>query len=272
MSSISISTSSKVIVLRKGKRKKPSSTLSSTADRLQDEEENDLELSQSSSSEDDTVTPIAKDASLKTGPSSILRSSTTTFDSKPSTVPPSAAQSFDALNINRQRPQEPFPQRPQHSLDSSGKFSSTQQQARAENDDDEDDDEEEELVFSDTEESIRQKIEQTREQMKFVLQNFTPEQMHRYETFRRVGFSRTIVKKIMQNVLGHAVNPNTVIVMGGIAKVFVGELVEEAKDVMDEWGENGPLLPSHLIEANRRLKDRYHLIPHCTTYRQRKIL
>ena len=108
--------------------------------------------------------------------------------------------------------------------------------------------------------------------MKFVLQNFTPEQMHRYETFRRVGFSRAIVKKIMQNVLSHAANPNTVIVMGGIAKVFVGELVEEAKDVMDEWGESGPLLPSHLIEAHRRLKDRYHLIPYCATYRKRRFL
>lgn len=52
----------------------------------------------------------------------------------------------------------------------------------------------------------------------------------------------------------HQINNNAVIVVAGVAKVFVGELVEEARRVMDEMGETGPIAPFHIVEAHRRLK------------------
>ena len=66
------------------------------------------------------------------------------------------------------------------------------------------------------------------------------------------------------------INPSTVIVVAGIAKVFVGELVEEARMVLEEWGD-GPdsaIMPAHIVEAHRRLKGR-GIIPTSTNY-QRK--
>jgi len=44
------------------------------------------------------------------------------------------------------------------------------------------------------------------------------------------------------------------IALNGVAKVFVGEMVEAGKEVMQDRDEDGPLKPHHLREAFRRYK------------------
>jgi len=58
----------------------------------------------------------------------------------------------------------------------------------------------------------------------------------------------------MQSVTNSAISQTITIVMAGIAKVYVGELVESARTIMEEWGEEGPVRPKHIREAYRRLK------------------
>jgi len=84
----------------------------------------------------------------------------------------------------------------------------------------------------------------------------SPEDLLRYETIRGSNFSKSTIKKFINATIGQAVNPNIVIGVAGLCKVFIGEMVEEAKRYQKERGHEGALLPSHMHEAYRRLYKR----------------
>lgn len=92
------------------------------------------------------------------------------------------------------------------------------------------------------------------DKMRAVLATFTPEQMSRYECYRRSGFQRANMRRLLQSVSGAPVSVPMTIVISGIAKMFVGELVEIGRIVMTERNETGPIRPTHIREAYRRLK------------------
>ncbi|KAG5603659.1 hypothetical protein H5410_025151 [Solanum commersonii] len=119
--------------------------------------------------------------------------------------------------------------------------------------------------------------------MQSILSQFTEEQMSRYESFRRSGFQKSNMKRefdlcsaapmasvpyntsfvlgsfsanrLLSNITGSAkISIPMTIVVSGIAKMFVGELIETAKMVMAERKDTGPIRPCHIREAYRRLK------------------
>jgi transcription initiation factor TFIID subunit 11 len=98
------------------------------------------------------------------------------------------------------------------------------------------------------------------EKMKILLSKFTKEQLERYEYYRRSAFPKAVMKRLIKQIAGTPISSETSIVISGITKIFVGELVETAREVMREWRESGPIRPVHLREAYRRLKEKDPLL------------
>ena len=110
--------------------------------------------------------------------------------------------------------------------------------------------------------------------LQVLVSNFSDEQLDRYEMYRRSAFSKVSIKRLMHSITGAVPSSNVVIAIAGIAKVFVGEIVEEALEVQREENKTEqkptPLEPKHLREAFRRIRHQSHCPPMITWKSKRK--
>jgi len=103
--------------------------------------------------------------------------------------------------------------------------------------------------------STKSQEDMERLKMHVLVSNFSKNQLNRYEMYRRSTLTKSTIRKLIQQASGVTVTQTVVIAMAGIAKVFAGELMEEALDIRDKADEgNEPVKPKHLREAKRRLQ------------------
>eukprot|EP01038_Epipyxis_sp_PR26KG_P007395 gene7395-10079_t len=109
-------------------------------------------------------------------------------------------------------------------------------------------------------------VEKRTKYIRQELDNMSEEQLTRFEFFIRSHLPRNKVKDIITQALDSTVytsrtiaSANVVtdeisITVCGLAKLFIGELVEAATDILDELGATDGIKPYHIEEAMRRLK------------------
>lgn len=104
------------------------------------------------------------------------------------------------------------------------------------------------------------------------------DQLDRHMASRRGALNKTSVRKLVNHVLSQSVSQHVAMVVSGVAKIFVGEIVEKgklrshpssthfqtadtppfsalfltAREIQTQRGEQGPLRPNHLRQAHRQ--------------------
>lgn len=103
----------------------------------------------------------------------------------------------------------------------------------------------------DDDESLERMRDEDRQRMLELLKTFTPSQMERYECYRRSNLSKPMLRKLFKAASGVTLNANGLIILAGISKMFVGEMVEKARDIMKAKGLNEyeEIQPEHLRAA-----------------------
>ncbi|KAF6252498.1 hTAFII28-like protein conserved region-domain-containing protein [Scenedesmus sp. NREL 46B-D3] len=83
----------------------------------------------------------------------------------------------------------------------------------------------------------------------------TEAQRNRLEAYNRSNLQKKTMKKVLQELTGLTLNDRFVIAMSSITKMFVGELIETARQIAAHEGHSGALLPSHIRQAHAALSD-----------------
>jgi transcription initiation factor TFIID subunit 11 len=82
----------------------------------------------------------------------------------------------------------------------------------------------------------------------------TPEQLRRFDHYKRSKFPRAQMRRLMNEIAGNSTEKSA-IVLASLAKMFVGEMVETAREQMTSFGESGPIQPHRLRQAYRALQN-----------------
>lgn len=71
------------------------------------------------------------------------------------------------------------------------------------------------------------------ERKRLIIGSFSNDQMDRFESYRRMTINKLGVKKICNSVLGHSIGQNIAVVLAGVSKLFLGEIITRAFEIQE---------------------------------------
>ncbi|WVW82180.1 hypothetical protein I302_104186 [Kwoniella bestiolae CBS 10118] len=124
----------------------------------------------------------------------------------------------------------------------------------------------------DISEGLRMKLERERERKRekeidmkgkkrraetFLLRDqLDPEQAKRFDTFSTVALNKNAVKRLNRELYDQHASPQVSMVVAGMAKIFIADVIELAKDLQPHSAHpTGPLQPYHLKLARMQLEE-----------------
>lgn len=121
------------------------------------------------------------------------------------------------------------------------------------NDEDDDDDLDEDVdTMLEGGRATEASKKQDKEHERILMQAMTPSQSDRYATYRRIKLRPAIVRRLVNQTLSQSVPGPVVTAVTSYSKAFIGELIDRALTVRDEWAAArthvpNPNLPPQLL-------------------------
>ncbi|KAF2476955.1 uncharacterized protein BDR25DRAFT_339043 [Lindgomyces ingoldianus] len=117
---------------------------------------------------------------------------------------------------------------------------------RGDEGEDDDDDEEGEGMDAVLEGGIGTEAarKQEKENERILMEAMSENQSNRYAIYRRIKLKKEIVRKITNQTLSQSVPQPVIITVGSYTKSFIGELIDRALTVRDEWAASRTHLPN----------------------------
>jgi len=88
-----------------------------------------------------------------------------------------------------------------------------------------------------------------------LLASMNERELDRYEAYRRSCLPRSKMRKLLMSLSSLPVHDDKIlIVICSLAKMFVGQLIQESRHLAASVGESGPLRPEHVRKAFKHLE------------------
>ncbi|KAF1834441.1 TAFII28-domain-containing protein [Decorospora gaudefroyi] len=113
--------------------------------------------------------------------------------------------------------------------------------------------------------TAEERRKQEKEYERMLEEYMTPAQAERYAIYRRIRLKRETVRKLVNQTLSQSVPQPIIIAVTSYSKTFIGELIDRALTVRDEWAAvnthipnpdlPGPILAQSLSRPSAHIKD-----------------